>query len=62
MKNYINCKYKIFRNQTENDFLLLNADDETLMKEKQKTKAQIFYFSTKKQVCKWILMLFSIFF
>lgn len=50
MRNYIECKFKIFKNQTEKDFLLLNADDEILMNEKPKTKSQIFYFSTKKTV------------
>ena len=50
MKNYINSKFKITKNQTSNDFLLLNADDELLMQLLPKTKAQIFYFSTKRKV------------
>lgn len=50
MRRYIECKYKIFKNQTAEDYLLINADDELLMSMPQKTKAQIFYFSTKKTV------------
>lgn len=50
MSEYIRCKYKIVQNQTSDDFLILNADDEILMKNPPKTQAQIFYFSTKKKV------------
>lgn len=50
MKNYISCKNKITKNQTSNDFLLLNFDDELVMKNHPKTKAKIFYFSTKTKV------------
>ena len=50
MKEYIRCKFKITALQTKNDFLLLNADDEILMDNIPKTKAQIFYFSTKNKV------------
>ena len=49
-KNYISCKQNIAKNQTKNDYLLVNADDEILMQNLPKTKAKIFYFSTKKQV------------
>ena len=49
-KNYIDCKKNIAKNQTENDYLLINADEEILMKNLPKTKAKIFYFSTKKIV------------
>ena len=34
----------------EDDFLLLNADDEMLMNNHPKTKANVFYFSIKKKV------------
>lgn len=50
MKNYIKSKLKITKNQTKNDYLLLNYDDEILMNNIPKTKAKIFYFSTKKRV------------
>jgi len=51
MKNYIKAKQNISKNQTQKDFLLINADDKLLMQNIPKTKAKIFYFSTKKQVC-----------
>ena len=47
---YIRCKLNITKNQDENDYLLVNADDEILQKQTPKTRAQIFYFSTKKKV------------
>ncbi len=50
MTNYIKCKYKITKNQTEKDILILNADDEFLLKNPPKTKAKVYYFSTKKEV------------
>ena len=50
MENYITCKQRITLNQTENDYLLINADDETLMQNVPKTKAKIYYFSTKNKV------------
>lgn len=50
MKEYIKCKYKITKNQTKNDYLLLNADDEILNNNPPKTKAKVFYFSTKRKV------------
>lgn len=50
MKNYIKCKYNITKNQTKDDYLILNADDEEIRKNPPKTKAQIFYFSTKRKV------------
>ena len=50
MKEYVCCKYKITKNQTEKDYLLLNADDDYLINNSPKTRAKIFYFSTKKKV------------
>ena len=50
MKRYINAKYKITKNQTEKDYLILNADDPNLNDNPPKTKAKILYFSTKKRV------------
>jgi len=50
MKNYIKAKQNIAKNQTESDYLLINADDELLMQNIPKTKAEIYYFSTKKRV------------
>lgn len=50
MREYIRCKYKITKNQKSDDFLILNADDENLRKYPPKTKAKIYYFSTKRKV------------
>lgn len=50
MDCYYFCKKKITQNQDENDYLILNADDEFLMSNLPKTKAKILYFSTRKKV------------
>lgn len=50
MSEYIRCKYKITKNQRCSDYLILNADDEIIRKNPPKTKAQVFYFSTKRKV------------
>lgn len=50
LKRYINCKNKIAKNQTKNDILIANADCKLLMNNLPKTKAKIYYFSTKKKV------------
>ena len=50
MKEYVRCKYKITKNQTSSDYLILNADDEMIRKNPPKNKAKIVYFSTKKKV------------
>ena len=50
MKNYIRCKYNITKKQTVDDYLILNADDEMIMKNIPKTKAKIYYFSLNKKV------------
>ena len=41
MEAYIGAKQNITKNQTSKDFLILNADDETLMNNIPKTKAKI---------------------
>jgi len=43
MKHYILSKFKIFKNQTEEDYLILNYDDNCL--KQIKAKSQIYYFS-----------------
>ena len=50
MKEYIRCKYNITKKQRKNDYLILNADDEYLLYNPPKTKAKIFYISTKSKV------------
>lgn len=51
MKKYMEAKCKITKNQTEEDFLLINADCEMLMQNLPKTRAKVYYFSTKSKVC-----------
>ena len=51
MREYLRCKYKITKRQGVEDYLLLNADDEVLRRNPPKTKAKIYYFSTKRKVC-----------
>jgi UDP-N-acetylmuramoylalanine--D-glutamate ligase len=48
-ENYINAKYKIFANQDENDYLILNADSEHTAKTIPGIKAKIIYFSLEKE-------------
>lgn len=50
MERYIACKQRIVRGQTDKDFLIVNADSILLMQNIPKTKAKIFYFSTKRKV------------
>lgn len=50
MKKYISAKYNITKNQDENDYLILNADSKLLVTNKPNTRAQIYYFSTRKKV------------
>lgn len=48
-ENYINAKYKIFENQDENDYLILNADSEYTAKQDLGIKAKIIYFSLSNE-------------
>jgi UDP-N-acetylmuramoylalanine--D-glutamate ligase len=50
MQNYVNAKFRILQNQTENDYFIYNADDETINSElkKQKIMAKCMPFSIKK--------------
>lgn len=50
MNCYIKEKCKIAKNLTPKDYLILNADSEILMENIPKTKAKIYYFSTRKRV------------
>ena len=47
---YVNAKARIFENQTAQDCTVLNADDPTCVELAQRTKAQVFWFSRKKEV------------
>ena len=50
MENYIKAKERIFKNQDENDFLILNYDDLECRKMEAKAKSKVMYFSTKEQI------------
>ena len=47
---YVNAKARIFENQTEEDFAVLNADDSTCVAMAGRTQAQVFWFSRQKEV------------
>ena len=51
-ENYINSKFRITENQTENDFFIYDADDEEIIKylSKNKVKATLLPFSLTKKV------------
>jgi UDP-N-acetylmuramoylalanine--D-glutamate ligase len=48
--NYIDAKARIFENQGPEDFTLLNADDPTTVDLAERTLAQRFLFSRKKEI------------
>lgn len=50
MAQYIRLKQRIFENQTEQDYAVLNMDDATLMKMAPKLKAQLALFSRTQPV------------
>jgi UDP-N-acetylmuramoylalanine--D-glutamate ligase len=47
---YVDAKARIFENQNPGDFTVLNADDSTCVELVQRTKAQVIWFSRKKEV------------
>jgi UDP-N-acetylmuramoylalanine--D-glutamate ligase len=47
---YADAKARIFENQLANDFAVLNADDATCVAMASRTRAQVFWFSRKKEV------------
>ncbi len=51
MQNYVNAKFRILNNQTENDFFIYNADDTTVVEEmnKRNIKAKCLPFSLTKE-------------
>jgi len=48
--NYVAAKERIFENQDENDYCVLNDDDDICSKMKHKTKAKALLFSRKKEL------------
>ena len=49
-ENYVKAKARIFMNQTENDFAILNADDKNVLKAGEGIKSKILFFSMEKEV------------
>jgi UDP-N-acetylmuramoylalanine--D-glutamate ligase len=47
---YTNAKARIFENQQPDDFAVLNADDPTCAGLATRTRAQVFWFSRKKEI------------
>ena len=49
-QTYVDAKARIFENQTASDFAVLNEDDPTCRTLSDRTRAQVFWFSRKKEV------------
>jgi UDP-N-acetylmuramoylalanine--D-glutamate ligase len=47
---YVDAKARIFENQQESDFAVLNADDSTCVALAARTRAKVFWFSRNKEV------------
>jgi len=47
---YVGAKARVFENQQADDFAVLNADDPTCVQLANRTTAQVFWFSRKRQV------------
>jgi UDP-N-acetylmuramoylalanine--D-glutamate ligase len=54
--NYVDAKARIFENQHTDDFTVLNADDSTTAALSERTRAQLFWFSRKREVEKGALV------
>lgn len=50
MADYVEAKFRITQNQTEEDFLVLNQDDPMVMKAAEDTLARVYTFSMQKEV------------
>ncbi|MEG1772442.1 MAG: UDP-N-acetylmuramoyl-L-alanine--D-glutamate ligase [Clostridia bacterium] len=50
MESYVAAKCRVFENQNEDDFAVLNYDDPTVRDMKRLTKAKVLYFSQKNEV------------
>lgn len=53
-ENYISAKARIFENQGEDDFAVLNADDEKVSSLSSRIKGNIVFFSRKKELNKGV--------
>ena len=50
MKNYINAKFNVAKNQTEDDICILNYEDATLRDKASDVKARIVWFSSRHKL------------
>jgi len=50
LKTYVDAKARIFENQQNDDFAVLNQDDPTCITMAARTRAQVFWFSRQKEV------------
>ena len=49
IENYIAAKERVFENQTDEDYLILNYDDEACRDMKNRARAKVFMFSRKEK-------------
>jgi UDP-N-acetylmuramoylalanine--D-glutamate ligase len=56
MDDYVAAKANIFRNQTANDFAVLNADDERVSKMDDLTEARTIFFSRRRELDEGIFL------
>lgn len=50
-ENYVNIKARIFENQTEEDYTILNYDDLVVRELARRAKSDVWFFSRKEAVC-----------
>lgn len=62
VEKYIKAKFKVFGNQTKDDFLILNADDINLTAAGENSEVNKYYFSTSRKVDKGAYLLNGKFF
>ncbi|MFI3210623.1 MAG: UDP-N-acetylmuramoyl-L-alanine--D-glutamate ligase [Peptostreptococcaceae bacterium] len=56
MQNYIDAKCNVYLNQDENDFCVLNYDDEVVRNLESKIKSKVLFFSTREKLEKGIYL------
>ena len=55
-EEYVSAKYRIFANQTEKDYIILNADDPTAYAVKDLTNAKVLLFSSRQKLDKGVYL------
>ena len=55
-ENYINAKLNIFKNQDENDYVVLNYEDKVIKDNLEKIKSKIIFFSSKRKLSEGIFI------